>query len=139
MFQIHIIQKICFIPSIHFLQVLQFLYSWTKGDECARVTPCPSLYLLTLVWVEFFICCERFTFSSFLSYDNLNWDNPNFWQGHEYSFFGKVSRPALWPSTAFYQIGTGGSLLREKVLKVPTIADVNVKLFLYWPILLISG
>jgi hypothetical protein len=50
-----------------------------------------------------------------------------------------MSRPALEPTTAYYPIGTGGSFLREKVLKVPTIADVNVELFLYWSILLISG
>jgi len=74
-----------------------------------------------------------------VNYDNLNWNNPNFWQGHEYSFFANMSRPALGPTTAYYPIGTGGSFLREKVLKVPTIADVNVKLFLYWPIPFISG
>jgi hypothetical protein len=42
-----------------------------------------------------------------------------------------MSRPALGPTTAYYPIGTGGSFLREKVLMVPTIADINVELFLY--------
>ena len=50
-----------------FCKSCSFLHSWTKGDKYARVTPCPSLYLLTLVWVEFWYVVKCFSFSSFRS------------------------------------------------------------------------